>query len=66
MKSEYIIYLFYSTYCDMQALETAHRVLNQDAQNIDSLRLVVLFLLARESRPLVAANRMSDLIEVFV
>lgn len=39
-----------------QAMETAQRILAQDAQNIEALRLTVLFLLARESRYGVAAQ----------
>jgi len=46
-----------------QALETAQRVLAQDAQNIEAMRLTVLFLLARESRYTLAARRMADLCE---
>jgi len=44
-----------------QALETAQRILSQDSTNIEALRLTVLFLLARESRYILAAKRISDL-----
>lgn len=40
-----------------QAMETAQRILAQDAQNIEALRLTVLLLLARETRYGVAAQR---------
>eukprot|EP00736_Rhodelphis_marinus_P011266 Rmarinus@m.19544 len=46
-----------------QALETSQRVLSRDSFNIDALRMVVTYLLAREARYNVAANRISDLIE---
>ena len=44
-----------------QATETAQRVLSQDAQNIEALRLVILFQLSQEARYSVACNRISDL-----
>ena len=45
-----------------QALETAQRVLNQDATDIEALRVCALHMLSRESRPSDAAQRIDDLL----
>ena len=44
-----------------QAVETAQRVLSQDAHNIEALRLSAAFLLSQEGRCPLAADRVSDL-----
>jgi tetratricopeptide repeat protein 21B len=46
-----------------QTYETVHRVVSQEGTNIEALRILVLFHLCRESRPSVAAKRMSELIQ---
>lgn len=46
-----------------EALATAHRVIAKDAHDIGALKILVLYLLSRESKPLVATNRINDLHE---
>ena len=46
-----------------ESVATAHRVLRIDKDDIDALRLHVLYLLTRESRALTIASRLTDLTE---
>eukprot|EP00741_Cyanophora_paradoxa_P023819 tig00021623_g23008.t1 len=46
-----------------EALETAQRVLANDGQNIEALRVAVTFVLVREARYSVAAARAADLLD---
>lgn len=44
-----------------EAIETANRVLRQDMYNVDALRIIVLFLLAKESKADVVSKRIQEL-----
>ena len=46
-----------------QAVESAGRVLTQDAHNIEALRITALYHLAHQSKYALAATRISDTIE---